>query len=125
MSFVRTWPRVSIPSESGVTSSSSTSFTSRPGTPAWIAAPTATASSGFTSRRGSLPKIDFTISATFGIRVWPPTRITSEMSEPDTPASFIATRHGPMVRAIRSSTSDSSLARVSFMFRCFGPLASP
>ena len=68
--------------------------------------------------------MDFTISCTFGIRVWPPTRITSEISEPDTPASFIATRHGLMVRTIRSSTSDSSFARVSFMFRCFGPLAS-
>ena len=29
-----------------------------------------------------------------------------------------------MVFCTRSSTSDSSLARVSFMFRCFGPAAS-
>ena len=46
------------------------------------------------------------------------------MSEPDTPASFMATLHGSIVRTIRSSTRDSSFARVSFMFRCFGPLAS-
>ena len=33
-------------------------------------------------------------------------------------------RQGPMVFCTRSSTSDSSLARVSLTFRCFGPLAS-
>ena len=45
---VMTPPSVSIPSESGVTSSSSRSLTSPASTPAWIAAPTATTSSGFT-----------------------------------------------------------------------------
>jgi hypothetical protein len=39
-------PIVSMPSDSGVTSSSSRSFTSPASTPAWIAAPTATTSSG-------------------------------------------------------------------------------
>ena len=48
MSTVVTPPSVSMPSESGVTSSSSTSFTSPPSTPPWIAAPIATTSSGLT-----------------------------------------------------------------------------
>ena len=46
------------------------------------------------------------------------------MSEADTPASLSAILHGSSVRCTSSSTSDSSLARVSLMFRCFGPLAS-
>ncbi len=54
----------------------------------------------------------------------PPTRITSSISEAFTPASFIASRQGSIVRSTSSSTSDSSLARVIFMFRCFGPEAS-
>ena len=48
MSFVITPPLVSMPRVSGVTSSRSTSFTSPASTPAWMAAPTATTSSGFT-----------------------------------------------------------------------------
>ena len=48
MSLVITEPIVSMPSESGVTSSSRTSFTSPFKTPPWMAAPTATTSSGFT-----------------------------------------------------------------------------
>ena len=55
------------------------------------------------------------------MRVWPPTRITSATSLIDRPASFIAMRQGSIVRLTRSSTSDSSLARVSFTLRCFGP----
>ncbi len=46
------------------------------------------------------------------------------MSDIFTPASFIAIRHGSTVFWIRSSTSASSLARVSFMPRCLGPLWS-
>ena len=53
--LVATPPRVSIPSDSGVTSSSRTSLTSPPSTPAWMAAPTATTSSGLTPLCGSLP----------------------------------------------------------------------
>jgi hypothetical protein len=49
MSLVITPPRVSMPRESGVTSSSSTSLTSPASTPPWIAAPTATTSSGLTA----------------------------------------------------------------------------
>ena len=55
-----------------------------------MAAPTATASSGLTSLRGSLPKKDFTFSCTMGMRVWPPTRMTSSISLIDRPASLSA-----------------------------------
>ena len=48
ISLVNTPPRVSIPSDKGVTSRSRISFTSPRNTPAWIAAPIATTSSGFT-----------------------------------------------------------------------------
>ncbi len=58
------------------------------------------------------------------MRVMPPTRITSSIWLTLTPASLMAVRHGAMVRSIRSSTSASSFARVSLMFRCFGPDAS-
>ena len=79
--FVATPPIVSMPSDSGVTSRSSTSFTSPPRTPAWIAAPTATTSSGLTPLCGSLPLNCFlTASTTAGMRVMPPTRITSSIS---------------------------------------------
>ncbi len=110
-----------MPSDSGVTSSSRTSLTSPFSTPAWIAAPIATTSSGLTLRLGSLPKNCLTVSMTLGMRVMPPTRITSSISEALSPASFSALRHGPIVRWIRSSTSASSLARVSLMLRCLGP----
>ena len=122
--LVITPPSVSMPSDSGVTSSSSTSLRSPASTWPWIAAPTATASSGLTSLRGSLPKNSLTFSCTLGMRVMPPTRITSSISPTATPASLIAVRQGAIVRSISSSTSASSLARVSLMFRCFGPEAS-
>ena len=121
ISRVKTPPRVSMPSDSGVTSSSRTSLTSPCSTPAWIAAPIATTSSGLTPRCGSRPKNSFTVSMTLGMRVMPPTRITSAISEGTSPASFSADLHGPMVRWIKSSTSCSSFERVSLMLRCFGP----
>src|SRR6267142_2340241 len=124
MSLVITPPSVSMPSDSGVTSRSSTSFTSPFSTPAWIAAPIATASSGFTSLRGSLPKSSRTVSITFGMRVWPPTRITSSISDILTPASLMAMRQGSTVFWMRSSTRDSNFARVIFIVRCFGPFWS-
>ena len=62
MSLVNTPPMVSMPKESGVTSKSSTSFTSPVRTPPWMAAPTATTSSGFTPLEGSLPKYALTAS---------------------------------------------------------------
>ena len=62
ISGVLTPPIVSIPSVSGVTSSNNTSLTSPPKTPACIAAPIATASSGLTSFLGSLLKKSLTVS---------------------------------------------------------------
>ena len=121
ISGVNTPPRVSMPRVSGVTSSSSTSLTSPCSTPAWIAAPSATTSSGLTPLCGSRPKKSFTASTTLGMRVMPPTRTTSSMSVFFRPASFSAWSQGPMVLAIRSSTRASSLARVSLMLRCSGP----
>ena len=52
------------------------------------------------------------------------TRITSPISPAERPASLSAARHGSTVRSTRSSTSASSLARVSLMFRCLGPFWS-
>ena len=124
ISRVNTPPRVSMPSDNGVTSSSRTSLTSLLRTPPWIAAPSATTSSGLTPLCGSRPKICWTVSCTIGIRVMPPTRMTSSISLAFRPASLRAALHGPTVRWISSSTRVSSLARVSLTLRCFGPLAS-
>lgn len=55
ISTVITSPKVSIPSDSGVTSSNTKSSTSPVRTPPWIAAPIATTSSGLTLLFGSLP----------------------------------------------------------------------
>ena len=57
------------------------SFTSPLSTPAWMAAPTATTSSGFTPLWGSLPVISVTSCWTAGMRVEPPTRITWWIAE--------------------------------------------
>ena len=61
---------------------------------------------------------------TFGIRDIPPTKMTSPMSDFFTSASCRAFWQGPTVRFTRCSTKDSNLDRDSFMFMCFGPLAS-
>src|SRR4051812_38446336 len=85
-----------MPRVSGVTSSRSTSLTSPASTPAWMAAPTATTSSGFTPRCGSFPVSSLTLSCTAGMRVMPPTRTTWSMPEPPSaPASFSACLVGP------------------------------
>ena len=62
INFVATPPRVSIPSDRGVTSSNNRSLTSPVKTPPWIAAPIATDSSGLISFCGSLPIIFLTNS---------------------------------------------------------------
>ena len=84
-----------MPSDSGVTSSSSRSLTSPASTPAWIAAPTATTSSGFTPLCGSLPNSSLTICCTRGMRVEPPTSTTSSIFDGSTPASASACFVGP------------------------------
>ena len=115
---------VSMPRLNGVTSNNRTSLRSPPSTAPWIAAPAATASSGLTSLRGALPNNCSTASCTLGIRVCPPTRITSSMSAAVMPASFIAVRQGANDLSIKSATKLSSLARLILTTRCLGPLAS-
>ena len=97
MSFVITPPIVSIPSESGVTSSRRTSFTSPVRIAPCMAAPMATTSSGLTPFDGALPKNFSTTSCMAGIRVEPPTSITSSMSDLLIPAAFSAFSHGGIV----------------------------
>src|SRR6059036_2833724 len=122
--LVNTPPRVSMPSESGVTSRRRTSFTSPFSTAPWMPAPTATTSSGLTPLCGSLPKSFLTRAWTAGMRVMPPTSTTSSISLVERPASLSAVTQGCSRRSSRSAHSASSLARVSFMLRCFGPLWS-
>jgi len=117
-------PKVSMESVSGVTSSNKISFTSPPSTPAWIAAPTATTSSGFTPLCGSLPNCLRTTSCTIGMRVMPPTITTSLISLLFRLASAKAWATGFMVLSTKSSVSCSTLARVSVVTKCFGPEAS-
>ena len=124
ISFVITPPRVSIPRQRGVTSRRRTSLTSPLSTPPWMAAPTATTSSGLTPLLGSLANSFLTLSWTAGIRVMPPTSIISSISLKERPASLIAIWHGLSSLSSKSLTSASSLALVIFILRCFGPLAS-
>mmetsp|Transcript_31788 Transcript_31788/g.90287 ORF Transcript_31788/g.90287 Transcript_31788/m.90287 type:complete len:224 (+) Transcript_31788:769-1440(+) len=124
MRRVKTPPMVSMPRLSGVTSSSRMSFTSPRSTPPWIAAPMATTSSGLTPLLGSLLKISFTISWTFGMRDMPPTSRTSLMSFAETPASFMQSLHGCLVRSRRGETRPSNLDLVMVVLRCLAPLAS-
>ena len=118
---VITPPFVSMPSDSGVTSRSSTSLTSPFSTPPWIAAPTATTSSGLTPLCGSLPISSLTFACTAGMRVMPPTSTTWSISDACRPASASACFVGATVRSSRSCASSSSFARVSCRSRCFGP----
>src|ERR1041384_7539818 len=105
-------PSVSTPSESGVTSSRTTSWTSPLNTPPWTAAPMATTSSGFTPLCGSFPKNLVTVSCTSGMRVEPPTSTTSLMSL----GRFLASSSARFTGSIERSTSGriicSSLLRV-------------
>ena len=127
MSLVITPPRVSMPRERGVTSSRSTSLTasSPASTPACTAAPTATTSSGFTPLWGSLPpNSSLTLAWTAGMRVEPPTRMTSSIWETVRPASLRAWVTGRTERSTRAWVRLSNLARVSVSSRCLGPVAS-
>ena len=123
INFVITPPIVSIPKESGVTSSNKTSFTSPVNTPPWIAAPTATTSSGFTPLEGAFSKYFSTTDCIAGILVDPPTKITSSISDGLNPASFIAALHGLIVFCMSLSANCSNWALVSVLTRCFGPEA--
>mmetsp|Transcript_27894 Transcript_27894/g.70116 ORF Transcript_27894/g.70116 Transcript_27894/m.70116 type:complete len:234 (+) Transcript_27894:758-1459(+) len=124
MRRVKTPPMVSMPRLRGVTSSSRMSFTSPRSTPPWMAAPMATTSSGLTPLLASLLKISLTMPCTLGMRVMPPTSSTSLMSLGLTPASFMQSRQGCLVRSSRESTRLSNLERVMVELRCLAPEAS-
>ena len=99
MIFDVTPPIVSIPRESGVTSSSSISRFPVTRMSACTAAPSATTSSGFCSLCGVLPNRFATARPTSGIRVDPPTSTTSSICDGSRPASASAWRHGASVRS--------------------------
>mmetsp|Transcript_31302 Transcript_31302/g.52858 ORF Transcript_31302/g.52858 Transcript_31302/m.52858 type:complete len:285 (+) Transcript_31302:1633-2487(+) len=124
MIFVMMPPNVSSPSESGVTSRSTMSFTDPLKTPPCTAAPRATTSSTFTDWSGALLVSFSTNSFTEGIRVEPPTNTTSSRSLMLIPASFNAFSTGPLHRSIRLAVSWSNLARVRDCWMCLGPVLS-
>mmetsp|Transcript_25358 Transcript_25358/g.59171 ORF Transcript_25358/g.59171 Transcript_25358/m.59171 type:complete len:434 (+) Transcript_25358:700-2001(+) len=118
MSLVMTPPTVSMPSVSGVTSSSRMSFVSSPPSPERMppctAAPYATASSGLMPLLGSLPlKKSLSSCCTFGMRVEPPTSTTSSISDFLSSESSITFCTGVSVFLKRSMQSSSNRARVS------------
>ena len=97
-------------------------MTSPVSTAPWIAAPTATTSSGLTPLCGSLPKISLTICWTRGIRVEPPTSTTSSISDGLSLASSSAFRTGALQRSKRLSVSCSNWLRLIVIVRCLGPV---
>ncbi len=97
------------------------SLTSPLSTPACSDAPTATASSGLTPLSASLPVSSFTRSATAGMRVEPPTRITRSISSLVRPASRMACSNGPRHESRRSAVSSWNFARLSVRSRWSGP----
>ena len=102
-------------------------MTSPARTAPWMAAPTATTSSGLTPLCGSRPKISLATASMAGMRVMPPTRTTSStlnVAPLRLRASSRHRRHGPRLRSTSSCVSSSNFARVIFICRCFGPLAS-
>ena len=117
-----------MPRFCGVTSSSSTSLPGLAGAAramAWMAAPSATTSSGWTPLQGSLPKNSRTARCTRGIRVMPPTRITSSTWLDRTPASLSVFSVTAMHRSTRSLVSSSSFSRVSCLVRWSAAFPSP
>ena len=63
-----------------------------------------------------------TASCTAGIRVEPPTRITSSISEVDNPASLVLDELVPCF-LINESANSSNLERVKLISKCNGPLS--
>ncbi len=114
-------PSVSIPRESGVTSSNKTSFTSPASIPACIAAPIATHSIGSMPRSTFLPATSSTNFWTAGILVGPPTSIILSRSSFVNLASSMACSIDFLQRSMIGFTNDSSFALVSLCWKCFGP----
>ena len=98
------------------------SLTSPLSTPAWIAAPTATTSSGLTPLCGSLPISCFTFSCTAGMRVMPPTSTTCSIPDASMPASASACFVGPTVRSSSSPTSSFELGARQLEVEMLRPL---
>ena len=115
---------VSSPRERGDTSNSNTSFTSPPKIPAWMAAPIATTSSGFTFSLGSRSIKLRTSCLIKGILVPPPTKTTSSICTGLRPASDKARFKGRRKRLIKSPHKSSNSGRVKRVSRCLGPSAS-
>ena len=120
INLVKTPFKVSIPNDRGVTSSNNTSLTSPVNTPPWIAAPTATTSSGFTPFDGFFLKNFSTSSWIFGILVDPPTNITSSISETLSFASLSAFEHGSIVLSTNFWDNCSNLDLLRVLTKCFG-----
>eukprot|EP00760_Papus_ankaliazontas_P009512 PhM_4_TR14093/c1_g1_i5/m.49793 len=120
-SFVMTPPTVSMPSDRGITSTSSTLFS----TSSWphstapcTAAPYATASSGLMPLLSSLPlKKSLSSCCTLGMRVEPPTSTMSSMSDFLSLASDMTASTGFSVPLNKSMLSSSNLARVIFSLK--------
>ena len=108
-------PMVSMPSDRGITSSSSRSpAVLLPASwLAWMAAPKATTSSGFRLVKGSLPKNSATARCTCGMRVEPPTMTTPCTSSRARCASRRARRTAAMERAVRSAVTASKSERLT------------
>ena len=89
-----------------------------------MAAPIATASSGLTVLLGCFPKKFWTSSATFGIRVEPPTSKTSSILSFVRFESLRQFSSGLTVFWMKVSSRPSSFALVRVKFKCLGPLLS-
>ena len=124
ISLVATPPRVSMPRDRGVTSSSRTSLTSPDRTAPWMAAPMETHSIGSIPRWILGPTMLSTKFWMMGILVGPPTRMILSILSGLRRASDMAWSMGPLHLDTMGSTSSSSLARVMVWIRCLGPVAS-
>ena len=114
-------PLVSIPNDNGVTSRSSKSPVELPARiSACLAAPNATASSGFTDWFNGLLNSFFNASCNDGIRVVPPTSKIQSISSYFLPAFSTATLAFSTVRSFKFFTRDSNLARESVIARFNG-----
>mmetsp|Transcript_38558 Transcript_38558/g.53548 ORF Transcript_38558/g.53548 Transcript_38558/m.53548 type:complete len:253 (+) Transcript_38558:684-1442(+) len=123
INLVMTPPKVSRPRERGVTSKRTISETSPARTPAWTAAPRATTSSGFTVMLADFLVMEEMRAEMAGMRVEPPTRITSLISDRSSFASLRAVSTGTRHLSIKSEQSCSNFARVSVVSMCLGPSA--
>jgi hypothetical protein len=121
ISVVITPPSVSMPSDSGVTSSSTMSLTSPARTPALDRRAQRDDLVGVDALVRLLAEELLDLLLTSGMRVEPPTSTTSSISDGDLPASSSAFLQGSIVRSTRSPTSARTCARESFISRCFGP----